>query len=42
MGLTISRSIFEAHSGRLLGLLLTTGRVVAFCFTLAIDAGGKV
>ena len=41
MGLTISRSIIEAHGGRLWAVA-NDERGSTFCFTLPIDAGGKM
>jgi len=41
MGLTISRSIIEAHGGRLWAVA-DNGLGSTFCFTLPIDAGGKI
>jgi C4-dicarboxylate-specific signal transduction histidine kinase len=40
MGLTISRSIIEAHGGRL-WTIANDGPGSTFCFTLPIDAGSK-
>jgi signal transduction histidine kinase len=41
MGLTISRSIIEAHGGRLWAIA-NSGPGSTFCFTLPIDEGGKI
>ena len=41
MGLTISRSIIEAHGGRLWAVA-NDGPGSTFCFTLPIDEGSKV
>ena len=41
MGLTISRSIIEAHSERLWAVA-NNGPGSTFCFTLPIAAGGKM
>jgi C4-dicarboxylate-specific signal transduction histidine kinase len=41
MGLTISRSIIETHGGRL-WVVANDGPGSTFCFTLPIDAGGKM
>ena len=41
MGLTISRSIIEAHGGRLWAIA-NDGPGGTFCFTLPIDEGSKV
>jgi len=41
MGLTISRSIIEAHGGRLWAIA-NDGPGSTFCFTLPIDEAGKL
>ncbi len=41
MGLTISRSIIEAHGGRLWAVA-NDGPGSTFCFTVPIDAGSKM
>jgi len=41
MGLAISRSIIEAHGGRLWAVA-NDGPGSTFCFTLPVDAGGKM
>jgi C4-dicarboxylate-specific signal transduction histidine kinase len=41
MGLTISRSIIEAHGGRL-GAVANDGPGSTFCFTLPIDEGSRM
>jgi len=41
MGLTIGRSIIEAHGGRLWAIA-NAGPGSVFCFTLPIGEGGKM